>query len=145
MKIGFCSATILSGSTALPFVISTGAKRSGEISVRMLFLGMFSTAKEDETGACDGVLSAISIVIPYLIRVISWNSSSDNFTNVAHMLGIPPPGGGPLPFLITFGLAGLNLTFCLLTTRREALTVIDHLIEFPRVRLRQLKSQRKRG
>jgi hypothetical protein len=37
--LGFCSATTLSGSTALPFVISTEAKRSGEISVWMLFLG----------------------------------------------------------------------------------------------------------
>jgi hypothetical protein len=33
------SATTLSGSTALPFVISTEAQRSGEISVWMLFLG----------------------------------------------------------------------------------------------------------
>jgi hypothetical protein len=31
MKNGFCPATSLSGSAALPFVISTGAKRSGEI------------------------------------------------------------------------------------------------------------------
>jgi hypothetical protein len=35
----FCSATTLPGNTALPFVISTEAQRSGEISVRMLFLG----------------------------------------------------------------------------------------------------------
>jgi hypothetical protein len=33
------SATTLPGSTALPFVISTGAQRSGEISVWMLLLG----------------------------------------------------------------------------------------------------------
>jgi hypothetical protein len=39
MKHGFCSATTFSGSTALPFVISTGAQRSGEISVWMLSLG----------------------------------------------------------------------------------------------------------
>jgi hypothetical protein len=39
MKNGFCSATSLSGSAPLPFVISTEAKRSGEISVWMLFLG----------------------------------------------------------------------------------------------------------
>ena len=38
-KTSFCSAVPLSGSTALPFVISTGAQRSGEISVWMLFLG----------------------------------------------------------------------------------------------------------
>src|SRR6202789_1998172 len=31
MKNGFCLATTLNGSAALPFVISTGAKRSGEI------------------------------------------------------------------------------------------------------------------
>jgi hypothetical protein len=30
---------VLRAITALPFVISTGAKRSGEISVRMFFLG----------------------------------------------------------------------------------------------------------
>jgi hypothetical protein len=38
-KNGFCSATNLPGSAALPFVISTEAKRSGEISVWMLSLG----------------------------------------------------------------------------------------------------------
>ena len=31
MKNGFCSATTFPGRTALPFVISTGAQRSGEI------------------------------------------------------------------------------------------------------------------
>ncbi len=39
MKNGFCSATTLSGSATLPFVISTEAKRSGEISMWMLLLG----------------------------------------------------------------------------------------------------------
>jgi hypothetical protein len=39
MKNGFCSPTTLPGSTALPFVISTEAQRSGEISVWMLSLG----------------------------------------------------------------------------------------------------------
>jgi hypothetical protein len=39
MKNGFYSATTLSGSATLPFVISTEAKRSGEISVWMLLLG----------------------------------------------------------------------------------------------------------
>jgi hypothetical protein len=38
-KLGFHLATALPGSATLPFVISTGAKRSGEISVWMLFLG----------------------------------------------------------------------------------------------------------
>ena len=38
-KKGFCSAATLHGSAALPFVISTEAQRSGEISVWMLFLG----------------------------------------------------------------------------------------------------------
>jgi hypothetical protein len=38
-KNGFYSATTFSGSAALPFVISTEAQRSGEISVRMFFLG----------------------------------------------------------------------------------------------------------
>jgi hypothetical protein len=41
MKNGFCSATTLPGSTALPFVISTGApkERSGEICGQRSFLG----------------------------------------------------------------------------------------------------------
>ena len=39
MKNGSYSATTLPGSTALPFVISTEAQRSGEISVWMLFHG----------------------------------------------------------------------------------------------------------
>jgi hypothetical protein len=34
-----CSATSLAGSTALSFVISTEAQRSGEISGCILFLG----------------------------------------------------------------------------------------------------------
>src|ERR1700679_4072409 len=33
MKNGSCSATTVAGSAALPFVISTGAQRSGEICV----------------------------------------------------------------------------------------------------------------
>src|SRR3984885_11223219 len=36
---GFCSATTFARSAPLPFVISTEAKRSGEISVWMLLLG----------------------------------------------------------------------------------------------------------
>ncbi|MDT7812435.1 MAG: hypothetical protein QOJ51_5803 [Acidobacteriaceae bacterium] len=36
---GFYSATSLSGNAVLPFVISTGAQRSGEISVWMPRLG----------------------------------------------------------------------------------------------------------
>jgi hypothetical protein len=39
MKNGFFPATSLPESTALPFVISTEAQRSGEISVWMFFLG----------------------------------------------------------------------------------------------------------
>jgi hypothetical protein len=39
MKDGCYAATTVHGSAALPFVISTEAKRSGEISVWMLFLG----------------------------------------------------------------------------------------------------------
>src|SRR6202041_2821678 len=42
MKNGSCSATTVAGSAALPFVISTGAQRSGEIcGVSCPFLGMF--------------------------------------------------------------------------------------------------------
>jgi hypothetical protein len=39
MKNGLGPATALLGSVTLPFVISTEAQRSGEISVLMLFLG----------------------------------------------------------------------------------------------------------
>jgi hypothetical protein len=39
MKSSFCSANTLPGNGPLPFVISTGAQRSGEISVWMLLLG----------------------------------------------------------------------------------------------------------
>jgi hypothetical protein len=39
MKNDFCSATSLSGSAALPFVISTEAKRSGEICGSAVLLG----------------------------------------------------------------------------------------------------------
>jgi hypothetical protein len=46
MKNRFSSATTLSGRATLPFVISTEAKRSGEISVWMLPLGnVFSTER----------------------------------------------------------------------------------------------------
>ena len=42
MKNGSCSATTVAGSAALPFVISTGAQRSGEIcGVSGPFLEMF--------------------------------------------------------------------------------------------------------
>src|ERR1700721_1842743 len=42
MKNGGCSATTVAGSAALPFVISTGAQRSGEIcGVSGPFLEMF--------------------------------------------------------------------------------------------------------
>jgi hypothetical protein len=51
MRNGSCSATTLPGSAALPFVISTGAQRSGEISVWMLFLGnVFLTQKGELFG-----------------------------------------------------------------------------------------------
>ena len=44
MKNGSCSVTTVNGSAALPFVISTGAQRSGEIcGVSGPFLGNVST------------------------------------------------------------------------------------------------------
>jgi hypothetical protein len=49
MKNSFCSAATLPGSTALPFVISTEAQRSGEISVWMLFLGSVFSTEESWT------------------------------------------------------------------------------------------------
>jgi hypothetical protein len=46
VKASSRSATNLHGSAAIPFVISTGAQRSGEISVWMLSLGnVFSTER----------------------------------------------------------------------------------------------------
>jgi hypothetical protein len=51
MKNGSSSVTTLPGSTALPFVISTEAQRSGEISVWMLLLGdVFSTERSEVEG-----------------------------------------------------------------------------------------------
>jgi hypothetical protein len=47
MKNGSCSATTLSGNTTLPFVISTGAQRSGEICGP--FLEMFFRQSGDST------------------------------------------------------------------------------------------------
>src|SRR5882757_5707065 len=48
---GFYSATSLLGSAALPFVISTGAPRSGEISVWMPLLGNVFRRSEAEGSA----------------------------------------------------------------------------------------------
>jgi hypothetical protein len=48
---GFYSATSLPGSAALPFVISTGAQRSGEISVWMPRLGNVCRRSEAEGSA----------------------------------------------------------------------------------------------
>jgi hypothetical protein len=46
MKSSFCPVTAVPGSAALTFVISTGAQRSGEISVWMHSLGnAFSTER----------------------------------------------------------------------------------------------------
>jgi hypothetical protein len=42
MKNGSCTATTLSGNAALPFVISTGAERSGEICGSAFSLGNVS-------------------------------------------------------------------------------------------------------
>ena len=46
MKNRFSSATTLSGSATLPFVISTEAQRSGEISMWMLLLGNVFLAEQ---------------------------------------------------------------------------------------------------
>jgi hypothetical protein len=48
---GFYSATSLPGSADLPFVISTGAQRSGEISVWMPLLGNVCRRSEAEGSA----------------------------------------------------------------------------------------------
>jgi len=48
---GFYSATSLLGSAALPFVISTGAQRSGVISVWMPLLGNVFRRSEAERSA----------------------------------------------------------------------------------------------
>ena len=49
---GLCSAASLAGSAPLPFVILTGAQRSGEISVWMLFLGNVCDSAKRSGGTC---------------------------------------------------------------------------------------------
>jgi hypothetical protein len=50
MNNGSCSATAVPGSAALPFVISTGAQRSGEICGP--FLEMFFDRAKRSGGTC---------------------------------------------------------------------------------------------
>src|SRR5580658_3323179 len=67
MKNGSCSATTVAGSTALPFVISTGAQRSGEIcGVSGPSLGRRSQG--DETGPVQQLLLLEAPPSPYLDR-----------------------------------------------------------------------------
>jgi len=58
---GFYSATSLPGSAALPFVISTGAQRSGEISVLMPLPGnVFDSAQSASAAMEDASLDTCS-------------------------------------------------------------------------------------
>jgi hypothetical protein len=60
MKKGSCSAATVPGGTTHPFVISTEAKRSGEISVWMLLLGnVFRQSAVEEN--CDKCVDTIPI------------------------------------------------------------------------------------
>src|SRR5580693_5150101 len=64
MKNGSCSATTVAGSAALPFVISTGAQRSGEIcGVSGPFLGNVST-EVMKNGSCSATTVAGSAALP---------------------------------------------------------------------------------
>ena len=64
---GSCSATTVAGSAALPFVISTGAQRSGEIcGVSGPFLGNVSTeVMKNET--CSAAAVVGSAILPFVI------------------------------------------------------------------------------
>src|ERR1700733_6319871 len=67
MKNGSCSATTVAGSAALPFVISTGAQRSGEIcGVSGPFLGNVST-EVMKNGSCSATTVAGSAPLPFVI------------------------------------------------------------------------------
>src|ERR1700723_3085559 len=67
MKNGSCSATTVAGSAALPFVISTGAQRSGEIcGVSCPFLGNVS-AEVMKNGSCSATTVAGSAALPFVI------------------------------------------------------------------------------
>src|SRR5580693_1071590 len=64
MKNGSCSAATVAGSAALPFVISTGAQRSGEIcGVSGPFLGNVST-EVMKNGSCSATTVAGSAALP---------------------------------------------------------------------------------
>src|SRR6202020_917466 len=77
MKNGFCSATTLHGSAARPFVISTGAQRSGEIcGVSGPPLGnvfrpeeswAFGPPKAMKSGSCSATTVAGSAALPFVI------------------------------------------------------------------------------
>src|SRR5580698_5009217 len=116
MKNGSCSATTAAGSAALPFVISTGAQRSGEIrGVSGPSLG--GRSQGDETGPVQQLLlleasasplssrpelrrsvverSAVSAVLPWAREVKAMKSGSCSATTVA--------GSTALPFVISTG------------------------------------------
>jgi hypothetical protein len=66
MKNGTCSANTLPGSAALPFVISTGAQRSGEIcGVSGPSLEMFFDS--DKNGFCSANTLPGSAALPFVI------------------------------------------------------------------------------
>src|ERR1700678_4374307 len=104
---GFCSATTFARSAPLPFVISTEAKRSGEISVWMLLLGnIFNRASmdlrahlEDENGFCSATTFARSAPLPFVISTEA--KRSGGISVWMHLLGnvfqqsIDGPAGPP--------------------------------------------------
>src|SRR3984957_20976825 len=77
MKTGSCSATTVAGSAAHPFVISTGAQRSGEIcGVSGPFLGSVFRPEESKAkgppkvmknGSCSATTVAGSAALPFVI------------------------------------------------------------------------------
>jgi hypothetical protein len=113
MKSGFCSATTLNGSAALPFVISTGApkERSGEIcGFSGLFLEMFldrsvpgfpasrcwrrprvrlsvkrAACRPSKPGERSGEIC---------VEKLSWSAASPRSRNCSPGVSISHPGGG---------------------------------------------------
>src|ERR1700722_17328308 len=111
---GFCSATTFARSAPLPFVISTEAKRSGEISVWMHLLGnIFNRASmdlrahlEDENGFCSATTFARSAPLPFVISTEA--KRSGEISVWMHLLGnvfqqsIDGPAGPPKKTKIAF-------------------------------------------
>jgi hypothetical protein len=132
MKNGSCSATTVPGSTALPFVISTGAQSSGEICGPFLEVffrqrnhGPSAHPRRRKTASVQQRLSPGSAVLPFVISTGAQRSGEISVWmlfrgNVFRQRGHGPagpskvmkngscsattvPGGTTLPFVISTG------------------------------------------